>query len=369
MTIVRLITIIFFISISFSLFATDFFSVEANVLNMRDNPSKYGKVLGSLKKGDIVYTNEKEVDGWIHIKTKDSLTGYVSAKYIKFIHTEATYEDLTREQDVAPNVIKFYQSLSLPKVNEISMSVIMIFLLLLLVGLQYQSSNYNLHYSVTILALLCLMELYYVLMDDVDIVWFVDTFYMGWFGAIVCFVIFGLFLFEQIKCMVEIMDNLSNDLSVPINWWWGVITWGISIFLIVILALLKFEIDMLILFFAALQMCFCIYLLVVCLINNRILYGVLLPLLYLLCIIPLTVLVSMFVSILIVVTIVIIGAFIVLWLFSGSGGSRRGRASSDSIRLEDGTVLNHYGDNEYRDSNGYSWYRDGNSFTKEDVDY
>ena len=362
---VRLIAIFFFISISFNLFATDFFSVTADALNIRKSPSRRALVVGSIHYGDIVYTNGQEIDGWLHINTQDSICGYVSSEYIKLIHSEKTSENSVIKQNPGPDIIKFYESLTVPKQSEGAITAIMIFLLLALIGIMLELPRYEVHLSVAILSLLCLLELYYILMENVDIVWFVDTFLMGWFGAIVCFILFGLFLFAQAKCMMEVLEFLSLEISASIQWWWGIIVWGASVILLVILSLFKVDINILILLFAAYQICFCIYIFIMCVKSRNTIYGILIPPIYLLFILPLTVLFAKFISILIIVTMVIIGAAIVLWLFSGSSGSNK-RVSSDCVRLEDGTELRHYGGNEYRDNNGYSWYRDGNSFTKED---
>ena len=366
MTPVKLIALFFCVFISFNLSATDFYSVKANVLNVRKSPSGRAPVVSTIRYGDIIYTNEHMMDGWIHIKTQDSIYGYVSSQHIKLIHSEKTSESSVIKQNPTPDIIKFYESLAVPKQSEGTMIGIMVFLLLILVGIMLEFPKYGVHLSVAILSLLCLLELYYVLMEDVDIIWFLDTFYSGWFGAIVCFILFGAFLFAQAKCTMEVLELLSLEISISIQWLWGIIAWGISVILSVILSLLKVDINIHILLFAAYQICFCIYIFIMCVRSRNIIFGIFIPPIYLLFILPLTVLVAKFISILIVVTMIVIGAFIVLWLFSGSSGSNKS-ASSDCVILEnDGTELRHYGGDEYRDNNGGSWRKDGNYFKKED---
>ncbi|MFK2827109.1 SH3 domain-containing protein [Bacillus sp. B190/17] len=58
-------------------------SVTVDKLNVRENPSKTARVIGSLKKGQGVYVYETNSGGWSKIKYNNR-AGYVAAGYLKF---------------------------------------------------------------------------------------------------------------------------------------------------------------------------------------------------------------------------------------------------------------------------------------------
>jgi len=47
------------------MYATDYYSVTANVLNVRSQPSKNGTVIGVVRRGEIVSANNEIHNGWI----------------------------------------------------------------------------------------------------------------------------------------------------------------------------------------------------------------------------------------------------------------------------------------------------------------
>lgn len=89
-------TILFMLPIL--MYATDYYSVTANVLNVRSQPSKNGTVIGVVRRGEIVSANNEFHNGWIKISTS-SLTGYVSAEYLNFSHSENTYVEQSRHKN------------------------------------------------------------------------------------------------------------------------------------------------------------------------------------------------------------------------------------------------------------------------------
>lgn len=89
----RLLVILVFLLLPMFMMATDYYSVTADVLNVRNQPSKSGTVVGVVKRGDVVAAHSDDYDGWIKISTS-SVSGYVSSKYLKYSHPE----DATSEQ-------------------------------------------------------------------------------------------------------------------------------------------------------------------------------------------------------------------------------------------------------------------------------
>ena len=67
--------------------AKDYYSVTADVLNIRNHPSKNGAVVGARRKGDVVLVLSTENGGWKKIATS-SISGYVSSQYLKYSYTE-----------------------------------------------------------------------------------------------------------------------------------------------------------------------------------------------------------------------------------------------------------------------------------------
>lgn len=87
-----LIILVFLLLLPMFMMATDYYTVTADVLNVRNEPSKNGEVIGVVKCGQTVSAESPESNGWIRIKMS-SLSGYVSADYLTFSHTEdTTYE-------------------------------------------------------------------------------------------------------------------------------------------------------------------------------------------------------------------------------------------------------------------------------------
>ena len=69
--------------------ATDYYSVTADVLNVRNQPSKSGDVVGVVKRGDVVAAQSNDYEGWMKVSTS-SVSGYVSSKYLKYSHSKDT---------------------------------------------------------------------------------------------------------------------------------------------------------------------------------------------------------------------------------------------------------------------------------------
>ena len=69
--------------------ATDYYSVTADVLNVRNQPSKSGAVVGVVKRGDVVAAQSNDYEGWMKVSTS-SVSGYVSSKYLKYSHSKDT---------------------------------------------------------------------------------------------------------------------------------------------------------------------------------------------------------------------------------------------------------------------------------------
>lgn len=69
-----------------SIEATDYYTVTADVLNIRNEPSKNGDVIGVVRNGQTVSSDSQASSGWIRIKAS-SLSGYVNTDYLKFSHS------------------------------------------------------------------------------------------------------------------------------------------------------------------------------------------------------------------------------------------------------------------------------------------
>lgn len=76
-----------------SIRATDYYTVTADVLNVRTEPSKSAEVIGVVKNGQTVAAENQPSNGWIKIKAS-SLSGYVSADYLRLVKSE--------QRDIAP---------------------------------------------------------------------------------------------------------------------------------------------------------------------------------------------------------------------------------------------------------------------------
>ena len=85
----NLLVILVFLLLPIFIMATDYYSVTADVLNVRNQPSKSGAVVGVVKKGDVVAAHSNDYDGWMKVSTS-SVSGYVSSKYLRYSHSKDT---------------------------------------------------------------------------------------------------------------------------------------------------------------------------------------------------------------------------------------------------------------------------------------
>lgn len=97
----RLLLLSLLVLYSHCLIGQSFFLVKANKLNVRDNPSIQGKVIGSLTKGDTISINQLK-DGWGTI-IYNNATGYVSDSFIEAIAV-VIEEEKTNGDYMAPNI-------------------------------------------------------------------------------------------------------------------------------------------------------------------------------------------------------------------------------------------------------------------------
>ncbi|MBR5215927.1 MAG: SH3 domain-containing protein [Bacteroidales bacterium] len=96
----KLLVILAFILSPLLMMATDYYSVTADVLNVRNQPSKSGTVVGVVKRGEVVAAQSNDYEGWIKISTS-SVSGYVSSKYLKYSHSKDTS---AQSQDQKPKL-------------------------------------------------------------------------------------------------------------------------------------------------------------------------------------------------------------------------------------------------------------------------
>ena len=85
----KLLVIFVFLLSPLFVMATDYYSVTADVLNVRNQPSKSGAVVGVVKSGDVVVAQSNDYEGWMKVSTS-SVSGYVSSKYLRYSHSKDT---------------------------------------------------------------------------------------------------------------------------------------------------------------------------------------------------------------------------------------------------------------------------------------
>lgn len=93
----KLLVILAFILSPLLIMATDYYSVTADVLNVRNQPSKSSDVVGVVRRGDVVAAYSNEYEGWIKISTS-TVTGYVSSKYLKYSHSKDTATEQSKNK-------------------------------------------------------------------------------------------------------------------------------------------------------------------------------------------------------------------------------------------------------------------------------
>ena len=59
----KFLVILVFLLLPMFIMATDYYSVTADVLNVRNQPSKSGAVVGVVKRGDVVAAQSNDYEG------------------------------------------------------------------------------------------------------------------------------------------------------------------------------------------------------------------------------------------------------------------------------------------------------------------
>ena len=360
-----LIFLLLFIT-SFTLYAKDYYCVTAKVLNVRSQPSKNCVIVGNLKKGDIVSAESEAYNGWIKVSTS-SITGYVSTSYLRFSHNEEEHSEKKQVTPLEETYLKVkdtLDSINLPYIDEPLMTFIIVILLMIQFGTVRSEFKEKPWIPLILLVVLSVVELYYLFMEDVTPLWFCESFEVGWFGCIIGFLGFALFMYGQYVAILETLCSLNNKSGVYINWVWGILSWIIAIIVTLILSIFEVGFDGFLIFgiiFVVYQLFFCLYVLFINVLKGRILDGFLQPLLYLFIMIPFVALLTLLMALVVIVAIFSLFAGGVLGGSSSSSGS-----NGSNVILEDGTELIKTGINRYRDHNGHYWSRDGNRFTRED---
>lgn len=90
---------------SLSVVAADYYTITADILNVRNAPSKNSDVVGVVRKGDVVEVHSGGTEGWMRISTS-SLSGYVSSKYLKFSHSKDTATEQSKDKKLNLNFKK-----------------------------------------------------------------------------------------------------------------------------------------------------------------------------------------------------------------------------------------------------------------------
>lgn len=95
----RLLILLLLFIPAFTLFATDYYYVKADVLNVRSQPSKSGSIVGVVKKGNIVTAESEVYNGWIKISTS-TISGYVSTEYLRFSHSKDKAQEKSEDNNI-----------------------------------------------------------------------------------------------------------------------------------------------------------------------------------------------------------------------------------------------------------------------------
>ncbi len=90
-------TLIIIILLPLLALASNYYRVTADVLNIRNQPSKHSEVIGVLKRGEIVAVHSNSYDEWMRISTS-STTGYVSSQYLEYSHSTDNTQASTKTE-------------------------------------------------------------------------------------------------------------------------------------------------------------------------------------------------------------------------------------------------------------------------------
>ena len=355
----RLILILISLMSVITSFAKEYYCVNADILNVRSQPSKNGQIIGSIRNGEIVEGRLNDnTEGWIYIKT-DRLSGYVSSQYLEYSHSEENKIDKS-SKDAASKLFDLFESISVPNIGERLMTFIIILLLILQIIFAKSDDTKFTWVAVLLMVILSIAELYYLLMENVDETWFFKRYEVGWLGCIIGFLGFGFFLYGQFIAIIETLKSIKIKSGVYVNWLWGIFSWMIGAILLLVISLFKINGEFLFTIFILYQIGFCLYVLIMNIMEKHILNGILYSLFYLLIMAPFTFLLLLFLSMVIIVALVL---FILGAICGGASSSSR---SGGDVTLEDGTELRETGVNTYEDSYGHRWSRNGDRFSRED---
>lgn len=358
----RLLFFFVFLITSVIAFGQEYYSISADVLNIRSAPDKSSEVVGVFRKGDVIQAELSSDSAWYIVSYKGKI-GYVSSSYLEY---EYSAEDVSK-QDKA-NVARMsllslsqygkdaLSSFGLPYVNEWLLLGVTALLLLILTFLVVADCSIA-------------AKLIFLLLSSCSVIYFLYVSIMngfaffpdGWIWYIVALIVLGLATFATVFSTMSVMNHLMVDLNAPVLWTVGWGGWVVAALVLVLDAIFGWNITSITLLVLLLfQALFCIYIIITFIRFSHVkLAAIPVVLIYLLSSFVATVLLTAFA---LSMLILFISLLVIGFLLSAlAGGGSGGRSSSGKYRTSSGETLTELGPNYFQDEYGKKWRSDGGS--------
>lgn len=203
----------------------------SSALNARELPQEHAKVITQLKNGEVVDVIEI-TDGWAKINY-DNRYLYISSKYIKKVESSPV------EQDKFSYNGNFLERIKIQIPDTQWMIYPIIFLSVILWLLRIKRDNEYLEdglYIANLICffLLCTLEILYVVGVKGDATFFCSPDSVGWIWTFVNFVLFSIFVYNQILVLLDTFCDMRENMYSSIDLRWGIYAWPMLVICIII---------------------------------------------------------------------------------------------------------------------------------------
>lgn len=203
----------------------------SSTLNARELPQENAKVIAQLKKSEVVDVIEI-TDGWAKINY-DNRYLYISSKYIRKVESSPIEQDKFSYNGNFLERIK----VQIPDTQWMIYPILFLSVILWLLRIKRDDDYLEDGLYITNLIcffLLCTLEIFYVIGVNGDTTFFCSPDSVGWIWTIINFILFSLFVYNQILVLFDTFCDMRENMYSSIDLRWGIYAWPMLVICVII---------------------------------------------------------------------------------------------------------------------------------------
>lgn len=203
----------------------------SSTLNARELPQENAKVIAQLKKSEVVDVIEI-TDGWAKINY-DNRYLYISSKYIRKVESSPIEQDKFSYNGNFLERIK----VQIPDTQWMIYPILFLSVILWLLRIKRDDDYLEDGLYITNLIcffLLCTLEIFYVIGVKGDTTFFCSPDSVGWIWTIINFILFSLFVYNQILVLFDTFCDMRENMYSSIDLRWGIYAWPMLVICVII---------------------------------------------------------------------------------------------------------------------------------------